>query len=108
MKDDINLMSLIFGVVGAFFRSIMDNLPKKETIINMFFGALIAQFLLGVIILFQFKFNWQIITLIVTIGGYISKDFLIKARNVVSDIYDMFKFSLSQLLNNITDRFKKK
>ncbi len=91
MKNDLDTIFVIVGMIGAWIRGVADNLTKKETVVNIIFSAFFCFGALGLLsFLPTYVKNFHVLTLIVFCLGFITKDFTIKMRYIVFDIYDIF------------------
>lgn len=91
MRNDLDAIFVIVGMIGAWIRGVADNLSKKETIVNLIFSGFFCFGAIGVLsYLPEYIKNFHALILIVFCLGFITKDFTIKMRYIVFDIYDIF------------------
>jgi len=99
MKNDYETMMIIAGGIGAWIRGLVENLIKKETIINIIAGIFLTMLFIGTIELLHYKID----NIFFCIGisffvGWICINFTRKLRCVIEDVYDILKQWFKNLL----------
>lgn len=92
MKDNIDIMAGIAGMLGAFLKSMKKKFSTREVIINMFVGGILSFGIMFGIVTYLPKYveDNRIVLFIAFFGGWISNDFTDKLEIFISDAYDVF------------------
>ena len=99
MKNDLEQMMMIAGIVGSWLRGLVENLTKKETLINAISGVFLAMLFIGTVELLRLKIeNTYFCIAISFFIGWINLNFTRKLRYVIEDVYDILKQWFKNLL----------
>lgn len=101
MKENIDIISSLVAMAGAFLRALKNKFSKKETIINLIVAGVLAFGIIELLILFLPKWfdNTRIMTFVSFFVGWVTRDFTDKIERVISDIYDIFLGYLKSKFN---------
>ena len=99
MQKDHETIMLIVGVLGAWMRGLVENLVRRETIVNMVAGLFLTMLFVGTIQLLKCKVENILICIAVSFFvGWICINFTRKLRCVIEDVYDILKQWFKNLL----------
>jgi hypothetical protein len=99
MKNDLDSMMMLAGIIGAWLRGLVENLTKKETLINAISGIFLAMLFIGTVELLKLKIeNTYFCIAISFFIGWINLNFTRKLRCVIEDVYDILKQWTKNLL----------
>lgn len=99
MNKDFETMMMIAGGLGAWMRGLIENLVKKETIVNIIAGVFLTMLFIGIVELLRYKIeNIFFCIAIAFFVGWINLNFTRKLRCFIEDIYDILKQWFKNLL----------
>lgn len=91
MKENIDIMAGIAGMMGAFLKSLKKKFSSREIIINMIVGGVLSFGIMFLLITWLpiYVNDNRVVLFIAFFGGWISNDFTDKLEIFISDAYDL-------------------
>ena len=92
MKENIDIMAGLAGMMGALLKSLKKKFSNREIIINMIVGGVLSFGIMFVLITWLpiYIKDDRVVLFVAFFGGWVSNDFTDKLEAFVSDGYDIF------------------
>jgi hypothetical protein len=92
MKENIDIMAGIAGMLGAFLKSMKKKFTSREVIINMIVGGILSFGIMFFLITYlpMWVKDDRMVLFIAFFGGWISNDFTDKLEVFIKDAYEIF------------------
>jgi len=91
MKENIDVMAGLAGMMGALLKSLKKKFTTREIIINMFVAGFLSFGIVAALTIFLPKYvhDSRVLVFITFFVGWIANDFTDKLEKSVGDIYDI-------------------
>lgn len=98
MKENIDLMAGLAGMMGAMMKSLKKKFTKREIVINMIVAGFLSFGIVAGLTIFLPKYvhDQRLMVFITFFVGWVSNDFTDKLEKSVGDIYEIIINSLKR------------